>query len=135
MNNKSLLSTLWIVLVVNFMFCDIFTLMHSEDLENLWKGSIDGVPISQGFLLTFAIVMEIPIAMILISRLLKPKPNRIINIISGMLLAIVQLWSLTVGNITSHYWFFSIIEITLCISIVVIAWRWKTGAFESEMSD
>lgn len=67
-----MLSTLWIVLVVNFMFCDIFTLMHSEDLENLWKGSIDGVPISQGFLLTFAIVMEIPIAMILISRLLKP---------------------------------------------------------------
>lgn len=53
MNNKSLLSTLWIVLVVNFMFCDIFTLMHSEDLENLLKGSIDGVPISQGFLLTF----------------------------------------------------------------------------------
>ncbi|MCG8391050.1 MAG: DUF6326 family protein [Cytophagales bacterium] len=135
MNNKSLLSTLWIVLVVNFMFCDIFTLMHSEDLENLWKGSIDGVPISQGFLLTFAIVMEIPIAMILISRLLKPKPNRIINIISGMLLAIVQLWSLTVGNVTLHYWFFSIIEITLCISIVVIVWRWKTGAFESEMSD
>lgn len=133
MNNKSLLSTLWIVLVVNFMFCDIFTLMHSEDLENLWKGSIDGVPISQGFLLTFAIVMEIPIAMILISRLLKP--NRIINIISGMLLAIVQLWSLTVGNVTLHYWFFSIIEITLCTSIVVIVWRWKTGAFESEMSD
>ena len=135
MNNKSLLSTLWIVLVVNFMFCDIFTLMHSEDLENLLKGSIDGVPISQGFLLTFAIVMEIPIAMILISRLLKPKPNRIINIISGVLLAIVQLWSLTVGNVTLHYWFFSIIEITLCISIVVIAWRWKTGAFESKMSD
>ena len=53
MNNKSLLSTLWIVLVVNFMFCDIFTLMHSEDLENLLKGSIDGVPISQDFLLTF----------------------------------------------------------------------------------
>ncbi len=135
MNNKSLLSTLWIVLVVNFMFCDIFTLMHSEDLENLLKGSIDGVPISQGFLLTFAIVMEIPIAMILISRLLKSKPNRIINIISGVLLAIVQLWSLTVGNVTLHYWFFSIIEITLCISIVVIAWRWKTGVFQDEMSD
>ena len=135
MNNKSLLSTLWIVLVVNFMFCDIFTLMHSEDLENLLKGSIDGVPISQGFLLTFAIVMEIPIAMILISRLLKPKPNKIINVISGVLLAIVQLWSLTVGNVTLHYWFFSIIEITLCISIVVIAWRWKMGAFESKMSD
>ena len=135
MNNKSLLSTLWIVLVVNFMFCDIFTLMHSEDLENLLKGSIDGVPISQGFLLTFAIVMEIPIAMILISRLLKPKPNKIINVISGVLLAIVQLWSLTVGNVTLHYWFFSIIEITLCISIVVIAWRWKTGVFQDEMSD
>jgi len=38
MDKKTLLSTLWIFLTVNFIFCDVFTLMNSEDLKNLLKG-------------------------------------------------------------------------------------------------
>ena len=124
-DKKRLLSTLWIFLTVNFIFCDVFTLMHPEDLKNILKGSIDGVQITQTFLLFFAVVMEISMAMILVSRLLKPKYNRILNIIFGVLLAIVQIGSLFVGSITLHYAFFSVVEIATCISIVWIAWKWK----------
>ena len=122
---KALLSTLWIFLTVNFIFCDVFTLMHPEDLKNILKGSIDGVQITQTFLLFFAVVMEISMAMILVSRFLKPKYNQILNIIFGVLLAIVQIGSLFVGSITLHYAFFSVVEIATCISIVWIAWKWK----------
>lgn len=125
MDKKVLLSTLWIFLTVNFIFCDVFTLMHSEDLKNLLSGSVDGIPITQEFLFGFAIMMEIPMLMILLSRLLKFKSNRILNIIFGVLLAVIQTWSLTVGNTTLHYGFFSIIEISTCISIVWIAWKWS----------
>jgi len=124
-DKKVLLSTLWIFLVVNFIFCDVFTLMHSEDLKNLLKGSIDGVQITQTFLLCFAVVMEISMTMILVSRFLKPKYNRILNIIFGVILAIVQTGSLFVGNVTLHYAFFSVVEIATCIGIVWIAWNWK----------
>ena len=125
MDKKVLLSTLWIFLVVNFIFCDVFGLHHAEYLNDILNGNADGMPITQEFLLCFSVVMEIPMAMILVSRLLTPKYNRILNMIFGALLAIVQLWSLTVGSATLHYWFFSVIEIATCISIVWIAWKWE----------
>ena len=134
MDKKTLLSTLWIFLTVNFIFCDVFTLMHSEDLKNLLNGNVDGMQLTQEFLLSFAIMMEIPMLMILLSRLLKYKSNRILNLIFGGLLAIIQIWSLTVGNITLHYWFFSIVEIITCISIVWIAWKWTKVVAENEIT-
>jgi hypothetical protein len=127
MDKKILLSMLWLFLTVNFIFCDVFTLMHSEDLKNLLAGSVDGMQITQAFLLGFAFVMEIPMLMILLSRLLKYKLNRIMNLIFGVLLAIIQIWSLTVGDTTLHYSFFSIIEIVTCLSIVVVAWKWTVN--------
>ena len=76
------------------MFCDIFTLMNSSDLRNLLSGNVDGMEITQEFLLGFAVLMKIPILMILLSRILPYKPNRIIQIIAGLLLILVQGWVL-----------------------------------------
>lgn len=132
MDKKVLLSTLWVFLTVNFIFCDVFTLMHSEDLKNILNGTVGDVQITQEFLLGFAVVMEIPMLMILLSRLLKYKPNRMLNLVFGVLLAVIQLWSLTVGNNTLHYKFFSVIEIATCIGIVWTAWKWSDVKTVSE---
>jgi uncharacterized membrane protein len=101
--------------------------MHAEDLRNILNGTIDGVDMNQEFLLSFAFIMELPMLMILLSRLLKENINRILNIVFGFFLLIIQAWSLTVGSVTLHYWFFSIIEIGTCASILLIAWKWKTS--------
>ena len=126
MEKKALLSTLWIFLTVNFIFCDVFTLMHAADLKNILNGTVGDILITQEFLLSFAIMMEIPMLMILLSHLLKYKWNRILNIACGILLAFIQIWSLTVGDTTLHYSFFSVVEILTCLSIVGVAWKWKT---------
>ena len=126
MDKRILLSTLWIILVVNYIFCDVFSLMHAPDLRNILEGSVDGVELNQGFLLSFAIIMEIPMVMILVSRLAKYKLNRILHIIFGILLAIVQIGSLSVGEVTLHYAFFSMVEIGICIALVIIALKWKS---------
>jgi len=126
MATKNLLSILWIVLAINFMFCDIFTLMNSADLQNILNGSVDGMQITQEFLLGFAIVMEIPILMILLSWILPIKSNRILQILAGLFLILIQSWSLSVGNVTLHYWFFSIVELFLLAAIVWQAIKWKT---------
>jgi hypothetical protein len=99
--------------------------MHSADLQNLLKGRIDGMEITQSFLLSFAVVMEIPILLILLSRILPYRPNRVIQIIAGLLLIIVQSWSLTVDKITLHYWFFSMVEILILAIIVWQAAIWQ----------
>jgi len=125
MNKKSMLSTLWIVLVVNFIFCDVFTLFNPKELQQILTGQVGGMEINQQFLLIFSIIMEIPMLMILLSYLLKYKINRILNIAIAVFLIMVQTWSLIGGDNSLHYLFFSIVEITICIIIFIIAVKWK----------
>ena len=122
---RTLLSTSWIFLTVNFIFCDVFTLMHAEDLRNLLEGKAGDMEITQEFLLAFAIIMEIPMLMILLSRMLPRRINRMLNLVAGIFLAFIQTWSLTVGEQTLHYVFFSIVEIATLLYIVWTAWRWR----------
>jgi len=58
MDKKVLLSTLWIFVTVNYIFCDVFTLFHAPDLNQFLKGQVGGIELTQSFLLTFAIIME-----------------------------------------------------------------------------
>lgn len=122
---RHLLSLLWIFLTVNFIFCDVFTLMYSEELKHLFEGKIGDTAITQSFLLTLALFMEIPMAMIVLSRILNYNFNRWLNIIFAIVLMLIQLSSLWMDENTLHYIFFSVVEIgTLCV-IVWIAWNWK----------
>jgi hypothetical protein len=122
---KVILSTLWIFVTVNYIFCDVVTLMNPEDLKQILTGTVGNVQMNQGFLLGAAIMMEIPFAMILLSRLLKHKANRWANIIAGSIMTLIQISSLFVGSALSlHYIFYSIIEIACTLFIVWYALKW-----------
>jgi len=128
-NTKIILSKLWIFLTVNYIFCDVFSLYHSKFLNKLLTGKIDGIDFTEPFLLYFAIIMEIPILMIVLSIFLKTKINRIINIISGISMIIIQLGSLVTGENSLHYIFFSVIEIITLLLIIYIAYKWDIQKF------
>jgi hypothetical protein len=68
--------------------------------------------------------MEIPIAMVLLSRILNYKANRWANIIAGIIMTLVQSATLFTATPTSYYLFCSIIEIAATIAIVWLAWKW-----------
>jgi hypothetical protein len=88
-------------------------------------GHAAGFKITQGFLLGSAILMEIPIAMVLLSRVLKYRANRVANIITGTIMTVVQTLTMFMGaRIISYYNFFSIIEIGCTALIVWYAWAW-----------
>lgn len=120
-----LLSTLWIVVTVNYIFCDVFTLMYHAELRQILEGHMGGMDITQGFLLAFAVILEIPMVMILLTRLLADQANRWTNVGAGVVLTLVQAGSLLAGSNTMHYVFFSVVEIAITVAIVVIAIRWK----------
>ena len=124
-DNKIMLSTLWIFVTVNYIFCDVFTLFHAPDLKQFLTGYAGGMELTQGFLLTFAIVMEIAMVMIVLSRVLKYSLNRWFNIIGGIAFTLIQTGTLLSGDFTMHYFFFSMIEISTTIYIGWIAWNWK----------
>ncbi|PIB30701.1 hypothetical protein BFP77_03840 [Maribacter sp. 4U21] len=124
---KETLSILWIFLTVNYIFCDVFSLYLAETLKDLMSGKMGGIEFTQEFLLLFSMIMEIPILMIVLSKLLKPRINKWLNIIVGLMLLIVQVVSLITGENYKHYIFFSIIEIVTLIIIIGISFTWKTG--------
>ena len=121
---KDKLFTLWIFVTVNYIFCDIFTLFYSENLKQLMSGAMGGMDITETFLFAFSVIMELPMLMIVMSRLLPYKFNRLANIAVEIFMTLVQTATLFGDNML-HYVFFSIIEIATTIIIVWIAIRWK----------
>lgn len=70
MYKKMLLSTLWIFVTLNYLFCDIMGLMDVNQLKQYLTGNVNGMEMSENFLLGAAILIEIPIAMILLSSII-----------------------------------------------------------------
>jgi len=120
---RSTLSTLWIVATLNYLYCDVVTLMDPALLKQFLAGDIGSVHISQGFLLGAGILVEIPIAMVLLSRILGDRPNRVANVVAGTTMTAVQVLSLMVKTPALYYIFFSVIEIACTSAIVWYAWK------------
>jgi len=123
---RTKLSTLWIFVTLNYLYCDLFGLMDPVILNQLIDGDLGFVKITENFLLSASILMEIPIAMVLLSRILNYKANRWANIIAGSIKTFVMVASMFVGEgPTLYYLFFGIIEIAATTYIVWISWNWK----------
>ena len=123
-DKKVLLSTLWIFVTLNYLYCDLMALMDSNLLKQYLTGTINGMTINEDFLFGAAILMEIPIAMVLLSRLLNYKSNKWANIIAASLMTIVQLTTIFVGEPTKYYLFCSIVEIAATAFIALYAFKW-----------
>ena len=127
-HRKAILSTLWIFITVNYIFCDVLSNMMPDFLKALLEGGqVAGLQINQEFLLGTAIFMEIPFAMIILSRVLRYRANRWINIIAGTIMTAIQIGSFFVGPPTLHYIFYSIIEIVCASFIIWYAWTWRNS--------
>ena len=119
-------STLWIFAMFNYLYCDVMSLMDPGFLKQYLNGNVGGMQLTPGFFLGAAILMEIPTAMVFLSRVLNYRANRWANIIAGTIMTVVQFSTLFFGSSpTIYYIFFSIIEIACTLFIVVYAWMWR----------
>jgi hypothetical protein len=121
-NTKVLLSTLWIVVMINMAYADILGLFIPGALEEVAKTSVStGTTIPQ-LMLGGAIMLEIPVAMILLSRVLKFKANRWVNIIASVITIAFVVGG---GSTTPHYIFIATIEVVCMLLIIWFAWKWR----------
>jgi hypothetical protein len=120
-------SMLWIFAMFNYLYADLITLMDPATIKGIITGNVGPVPMSQGFLLGAAILMETAIAMVPLSLILEYRANRWANIVIGVLHTAAVLASLFVGGTMPafYYLFFATIEILCTLLIVWYAWRWK----------
>lgn len=121
---KILLSTLWIVVMINMLKADILSLYIPGSAEELAKTSAStGTPIPQ-LMLGGAIMMEISIAMIVLSRVLKTGISRWVNIAASL---ITIVFVVVGGSSYPHYLFVATGEVICLLLIIWISWRWRSS--------
>lgn len=121
-------SVIWIFVVLNYLYCDVVSLMDPVLLNQYITGIVGGMQITPGFLLAAAVLMEISISMVLLSRILDYRANRCANIIAGTITTLIQAATLFAGTPASYYLFFSVIEISSTAYIVWYAWKWTNSS-------
>jgi Family of unknown function (DUF6326) len=123
-DTKERLSLLWIFALFNYLYADVVALFAIAGSRK---------PLPQWALLGSAVLMEIPIAMILASRLLPFRANRLANIIAGGIMTLVNGYLTFVMPLVTgdrppaypEYLFFGTIETVCTLVIIWQAWTWS----------
>ena len=129
-NIKIKLAALWTSVLFCYLYGDYFELYVPEKVNSLLTG--ENILDSPTKLLIASIVLAIPSIMIALSIILKPKINRILNIIFGTLFTLMMVL-IAINSLTawySFYVFLAILESLITFLIVVYAWKWPRNISE-----
>ena len=122
-DTKVLLSTLWIVVMINVLKADILSLFIPGAAEEVAKTAVSASASIPQLMLVGAVMGQLGIAMIILSRVLKYGVNRWANIVVAVI-TLAYIW----GGMASypHYIFIAIVE-SLCLLLIVwFAWAWRS---------
>ena len=125
METKAKLSTLWMFFLLNTIFRDIHEFIEPGFIEKAMTGTFNGTQITEHLLLLGGFVAEVPISMVLFSRLLPYGVNRWANIIAAVITLSFEIRN---GTTDLDDTFHMVIEIAALFSIIWSAWRWRNPA-------
>lgn len=128
-NRRNVYSSLWAYASLNYLYADLVGLMDANVLAQYQTGVVNGANITPGFLTVAAGFMQIPIANVFLPQLIKNERTlRVVQIVSGTIMTLVQSGTLFVGRPTPYYALFSAFEIAATTYITIDAFKWKIGA-------
>lgn len=117
---RGLLSSLWIFFFINHFFMGLHEFANPEFVEQILGG---GFAVSDSLLLFAAITIELPISMIVLSRVLPNRINWIANIL--VVLFAIGLEVMNNPNPDLDNMFFLAAELIGFVAIIVVSVRWR----------
>ena len=129
-NVRMKLSALWVALMLVYIYCDIYSLFRTGQLEEMIAGRMGPFPVTQGSLVLASVLMIVPAVMVFLSLTLKPKVDRWVNIILGVLYTFVNISNL-IGETWIYYIFSGVVELVLTFLIIRYAWKWHNPEAQS----
>jgi hypothetical protein len=122
---KLVLSALWIAMLIVFAYVDIFGFFRADIHQAALDGKVAamGITIDQVFLTFTTVYILIPTLMVVLSLVLRPRVNRIVNIVVALVYA-VSIIALCIGETWVYYFLGSAVEVVLLVAIVRTAWTW-----------
>ena len=122
---KLVLCAMWIAMMFVFAYVDIFGFFRADVLNAALDGKVATMDftVNQVFL-TFTLIYILPAAlMVVLSLLLTPRVNRIVNIVVSLVYIITIIGS-AIGETWVYYLLASLIEVILLVAIARTAWKW-----------
>lgn len=123
-NIKIKLASLWASATFCYLYGDYFELYTPNKVNSLISG--DNMMDSPTILLLASIILAIPSIMVCLSIFLKPRINRILNIIFGTIFTVMMVF---IGIMSTNEWYLFYVFLAFLESIVTglivwYAWKW-----------
>lgn len=118
---RGILSSLWIFFFINHFFMGLHEFANPAFIEQLVGG---GFAVSDSLLLTAAITIELPIMMIVLSRVLPNNFNWIVNILVAVFTIGLEIMSNPNPDLDNM--FFLVAELIGFVTIIAISIRWRS---------
>jgi len=118
MTTEAKLSTYWLVVLLNMLFADVFSIM----VAIVDPGAIKLPGDVRVVMAIAAVVTNLPILMVWLSRVLPVSINRIANL---TIASLSILYVVGGGDRAPHYLIIGTIEVAFLVAILVTAWRWS----------
>ena len=93
LNVRVKIAALWTSMLFVFAYVDIFSLYRPDVRADLDAGEISGFTVNQAFLVGTTIYVVIPSLMIFGALILRPRLDRLANIVLGTIYALTASWA------------------------------------------
>lgn len=122
-----LVSVGWTFVLFNMIYADIIGMLRPGYLDLLDDMSRQLGP---GSILTFSILMEVPIGMVVLGRVLSRRANRLVHLVAIPLTIVYVIF----GGLDAppvSYLFFGGVEIAAMLAIGALVWSWPKRTDEA----
>jgi hypothetical protein len=117
------ISALWVAMLFLFAYGDIFGFFAPGQIEEVMRGEISGIEITQVFLFGVSVYIAIATVMVYLSLVLRPGVSGWTNIVLAVLY-IVSIVISAIGDTAAYFLFLSAVESMLLLLVIWHAWRW-----------
>lgn len=122
-DKKIVLSSLWIFVMFCIAYADIIGFLEPGTLQKMINGDV-GFTLTPAIMVLISLVQVLPIAMILIARWFRRDVNRWLNMATSVL---TLLYVIGGGSwASSSYIVFATLEILALLTIIWLAWTWRS---------
>jgi len=129
---KIILSALWVARMLTGFVGDVLKFYKPGMVEQILAGKVDGMPLTEGFLMAAAIIFVLPVFMVFLSLTLPDKANRWSNIILAILFFGLNL----IGELPTYEYayrtFLVVVEMMFLALIVWYAWKWPNSKLNTQ---
>jgi len=121
---RIILSALWVARMLTGFVGDVLKFYEPGITAQILAGEVNGLPLTEGFLLVAATTFILPVFMVYLSLTLPHKPNRWANIILAIIFFALNLFGELPTYEYAYRTFLVIVEMVFLTLIVWHAWKW-----------